>query len=60
MALGGPVMIVHMLTGVIDPAGQAGHSSNQLMELLQRLSPIRYAIEALCVAELKGLAPRRR
>lgn len=55
MALGGPVMIVHMLTGVIDPAGQAGHSSNQFMEMMQSLSPIRYAIEALCVAELGGL-----
>eukprot|EP00439_Symbiodinium_sp_Y106_P052164 s3822_g6.t6 len=55
VALGGPVMIVHMLTGVIDPAGQVGHSANQFMELLHGLSPIRYAIEALCVAELRGL-----
>lgn len=55
MAIGGPVMIVHMLTGVIDPAGQVGHSDGQFMEMMQRLSPIRYAIEALCVAELGGL-----
>lgn len=55
MAIGGPVMIVHMLTGVIDPAGQVGHSAGQLMEMMHTLSPIRYAIEALCTAELGGL-----
>eukprot|EP00931_Biecheleriopsis_adriatica_P042003 TRINITY_DN23943_c0_g1_i1.p1 TRINITY_DN23943_c0_g1~~TRINITY_DN23943_c0_g1_i1.p1 ORF type:complete len:639 (+),score=121.00 TRINITY_DN23943_c0_g1_i1:30-1946(+) len=55
MALAGPVMIVHMLTGVIDPAGAAAQQPGRVMQMLQHLSPIRYAIEALCVAELGGM-----
>lgn len=54
LALGGPVMVVHMLTGVIDPAGQAARAPGLVMGLMRSLSPIRAAIEALCVAELGG------
>jgi len=55
MAIGAPIMIVHMLTGVIDPAGQAAQQPSAAMRGLRMLSPIRHAIEGLCVAELGGL-----
>ncbi|CAK9063509.1 unnamed protein product [Durusdinium trenchii] len=50
---------VHMLTGVIDPAGSAAATPSQGMVMLRSISPIRYAIEALCQSELQGavLAP---
>ncbi|CAK9063508.1 unnamed protein product [Durusdinium trenchii] len=48
-----------MLTGVIDPAGSAAATPSQGMVMLRSISPIRYAIEALCQSELQGavLAP---
>eukprot|EP00913_Durusdinium_trenchii_P029776 g27902.t1 len=46
MTTGIPVMTVHMLTGVIDPAGSAAATPSQGMVMLRSISPIRYAIEA--------------
>eukprot|EP00439_Symbiodinium_sp_Y106_P043603 s966_g5.t1 len=46
MTAGIPVMTVHMLTGVIDPAGGAAASPSASMIALRSFSPIRYAIEA--------------
>eukprot|EP00434_Breviolum_minutum_P008069 symbB.v1.2.007115.t1/scaffold430.1/size206084/10 len=45
MTAGIPIMTVHMLTGVIDPAGSAAAQPSQGMVMLRSLSPIRYAIE---------------
>uniref|UniRef100_A0A7S1S091 ABC-2 type transporter transmembrane domain-containing protein n=1 Tax=Alexandrium catenella TaxID=2925 RepID=A0A7S1S091_ALECA len=59
IAVGAPVMAVHMLTGVIDPAGQAGNDPGSVIQLLRYLSPIRHGIEALCVAELEGMTLAR-
>merc|ERR1712008_5331 len=53
--LGAPIMIVHMLTGIIDPAGDSAPPPIGIMLALRRISPIRYAIEALCIAELRGM-----
>lgn len=59
MTAGIPIMTVHMLTGVIDPAGSAAAQPSPSMVMLRSISPIRYAIEALCRSELDGavLAP---
>eukprot|EP00930_Biecheleria_cincta_P030775 TRINITY_DN21330_c0_g2_i1.p1 TRINITY_DN21330_c0_g2~~TRINITY_DN21330_c0_g2_i1.p1 ORF type:complete len:634 (-),score=89.27 TRINITY_DN21330_c0_g2_i1:397-2298(-) len=54
MTAGVPIMTVHMLTGVIDPAGAAAQNPNWVMRALRSVSPIRYAIEALCHAEFGG------
>ncbi|CAJ1453617.1 unnamed protein product [Effrenium voratum] len=54
MIAGIPIMTVHMLTGVIDPAGAAAAQPSSAMVMLRSISPIRYAIEALCVRELEG------
>lgn len=58
--LGAPVMIVHMLTGIIDPAGDMSPPRLGIMLALRGISPIRYAIEALCIAELRGMHLARR
>ncbi|CAK0902459.1 unnamed protein product [Prorocentrum cordatum] len=47
-------MMTHMLTGVIDPAGTTAQQPLLVMRGMQLLSPIRHAIEGLCVLELKG------
>lgn len=59
MTAGIPIMTVHMLTGVIDPAGSAASQPSPSMVMPRSISPIRYAIEALCRSELDGavLAP---
>ncbi|CAE8595040.1 unnamed protein product [Polarella glacialis] len=59
MATGVPVMSLHMLTGIIDPAGSAAHQPSGVMLTLRALSPIRYALEALCHAELDGAKLQR-
>eukprot|EP00435_Cladocopium_sp_Y103_P010425 s1940_g2.t1 len=46
MTAGIPIMTVHMLTGVIDPAGSAAAQPSPSMVMLRSISPIRYAIEA--------------
>lgn len=55
LAVGAPIMVIHMLVGVIDPAGADAESDGALMSTLRTLSPIRHAIEALCLAELKDV-----
>eukprot|EP00928_Gymnodinium_smaydae_P036721 TRINITY_DN25624_c0_g2_i1.p1 TRINITY_DN25624_c0_g2~~TRINITY_DN25624_c0_g2_i1.p1 ORF type:complete len:677 (+),score=144.95 TRINITY_DN25624_c0_g2_i1:33-2033(+) len=55
ITVGAPIMMVHMLTGVIDPAGTAAREPFAGMQLLRSFSPVRHAIEALCIAELKGM-----
>ena len=55
LAVGAPIMVMHMLVGVIDPAGADNESDGLLMRTLRMLSPVRHAIEALCLAELKDV-----
>jgi len=45
--------VIHMLVGVIDPAGAGSEPDGPLMRALRFLSPVRHAINALCHAELK-------
>merc|ERR1712194_209664 len=54
MGIGAPIMMTHMLTGVIDPAGTTAAQPILIMRGLQVISPIRHTIEALCILELKG------
>eukprot|EP00931_Biecheleriopsis_adriatica_P049823 TRINITY_DN28829_c0_g1_i1.p1 TRINITY_DN28829_c0_g1~~TRINITY_DN28829_c0_g1_i1.p1 ORF type:complete len:630 (-),score=111.55 TRINITY_DN28829_c0_g1_i1:25-1914(-) len=54
MSVGVPIMSVHMLTGVIDPAGSSAQQPSAGMLAMRAISPIRYALEALCHAELDG------
>lgn len=54
LTIGAPIMMTHMLTGVIDPAGTTAEQHLLVMRGMQLLSPIRHAIEALCILELKG------
>jgi len=55
LAVGAPIMVIHMLVGVIDPAGASSEPDGFLMRTLRQLSPVRHAINALCISELKDL-----
>jgi len=55
LAVGAPIMVIHMLVGVIDPAGASSEPDGPLMRTLRLLSPVRHAIEALCLSELKDV-----
>lgn len=54
MTMAAPVMAVHMLTGVIDPSGQAMRPGAAIVAI-RSLSPMRHAIEAACTLELSGM-----
>jgi hypothetical protein len=56
LAVGAPIMVVHMLVGVIDPAGADSEPDGVFMRALRMLSPVRHAIEALCLCELKDVS----
>ena len=51
-----PTMVVMMTVGIINPAG-VDHSEPQpaLIRILKQLSPIAFAIKALCLAEYRGM-----
>ena len=55
LAVGLPVMLVHMVLGVINPAGAQGKEQSPLVRAVARASPLKWCIEGLCCAELRGL-----
>lgn len=55
-ATGFPIMIILMVVGIINPGGvDPNESQSRFVEWLRLVSPIRWAIEALCVAEYRGM-----
>ena len=61
LALGIPVMIVHMVLGIINPSGAAESKPPSLgVRLCSHLSPIKWSIRALCCSELRGLEIEQR
>jgi len=61
LSLGVPVMVVYMVVGIINPSGVSdggkGGSGGlaRLIGVARAASPIRWAIEALCCAEFRGM-----
>ena len=61
LVAGAPLMVVHMVTGIINPSGAGAGAAPgapppaPLWRLARALSPIRWAIEALCVGEFEGM-----
>ena len=56
MAIGVPLMVVFMVVGIINPSGvDSAKDPPRLVSFLQQASPIKWAIEAMCVAEYKGM-----
>lgn len=56
LAMGIPIMIVHMVLGIINPAGTADTKPPSAgVRLVAHASPIKWAIRALVCAELRGL-----
>eukprot|EP00633_Aureoumbra_lagunensis_P002698 CAMPEP_0197287596 /NCGR_PEP_ID=MMETSP0890-20130614/4150_1 /TAXON_ID=44058 ORGANISM="Aureoumbra lagunensis, Strain CCMP1510" /NCGR_SAMPLE_ID=MMETSP0890 /ASSEMBLY_ACC=CAM_ASM_000533 /LENGTH=603 /DNA_ID=CAMNT_0042757475 /DNA_START=59 /DNA_END=1869 /DNA_ORIENTATION=+ len=56
LALGTPLMVIHLLTGIINPSGQAASNFNTEKSpvSLQSLSPIRHGVVWLIANELRG------
>ena len=60
LAVGLPVMLVHMVLGVINPAGAAAAKPpSPLTRAVGHASPIKWAVQGLCCAELRGLELER-
>ena len=57
VSLGLPIMTVLMAVGVINPSGVDESARKPLViKLLKMFSPVSAAIEALCIAEYKGMS----
>eukprot|EP00814_Leptocylindrus_danicus_P009669 CAMPEP_0116011248 /NCGR_PEP_ID=MMETSP0321-20121206/4461_1 /TAXON_ID=163516 /ORGANISM="Leptocylindrus danicus var. danicus, Strain B650" /LENGTH=748 /DNA_ID=CAMNT_0003480457 /DNA_START=81 /DNA_END=2327 /DNA_ORIENTATION=- len=55
-ATGFPIMIILMVVGIINPGGvDPKETQPRFLEWLRLISPIRWAIEALCIAEYRGM-----
>lgn len=56
MATGVPLMVIFMVVGIINPSGvDSTNGPPPLVKWLQLASPIKWAIESICVAEYKGM-----
>eukprot|EP00550_Attheya_septentrionalis_P000790 CAMPEP_0198289818 /NCGR_PEP_ID=MMETSP1449-20131203/7884_1 /TAXON_ID=420275 /ORGANISM="Attheya septentrionalis, Strain CCMP2084" /LENGTH=706 /DNA_ID=CAMNT_0043988211 /DNA_START=248 /DNA_END=2368 /DNA_ORIENTATION=+ len=56
MATGMPIMIIFMVVGVINPSGvDLNDPPPFFVQWIKLASPIKWAIEALCVAEFNGM-----
>jgi len=56
MTIGVPLNVILIAVGIINPSGvDASAKTPILIKALQQISPIKLAIEALCIAEFKGM-----
>lgn len=56
MATGIPIIVIFMVVGIINPSGvDTSHEAPAFLKYLRWASPIHWAIEALCVAEYRGM-----
>ena len=56
MVAGIPILVVMMTVGIINPAGvDQSEPQPALVRALKQLSPIAFAIKALCLAEYRGM-----
>mmetsp|Transcript_36063 Transcript_36063/g.84204 ORF Transcript_36063/g.84204 Transcript_36063/m.84204 type:complete len:288 (-) Transcript_36063:278-1141(-) len=56
MTMGMPLMIIYMVVGVINPGGVNPDDKRPIfLDWLKMASPVKWGIEALCVAEFKGM-----
>ncbi|KAJ8600139.1 hypothetical protein CTAYLR_003486 [Chrysophaeum taylorii] len=54
LAVGTPLMVVHLLTGIVNPSGVSMSSSSKKQNLLQSISPIRHAVVWLLRREFRA------
>lgn len=56
MTIGVPLNVILIAVGIINPSGvDTSAKTPLLIKALQQISPIKLAIEALCIAEFKGM-----
>jgi len=56
MMAGVPIMVIFMAIGIINPGGvDLDNPSPRIIEWMKLASPIKWAIEALCVAEFRDM-----
>jgi hypothetical protein len=55
MSAGIPVMVILMTVGIINPSGvDSSEPQPAIVEALKQLSPIEFAVKAVCLAEFRG------
>jgi len=59
LALGIPICVVHMVVGVISPAGAPKRRPSLAMRAVALTSPIRWCIRSVLCSELRGMALER-
>lgn len=56
MSAGIPVIVIFMVVGIINPSGvDTSHQAPAYLKFLRWASPIHWAVEALCLAEYRGM-----
>jgi hypothetical protein len=55
LVLGVPVCVVHMVVGVISPAGTAKKPPSPVMRAVALTSPIKWVIRSVLCSELRGM-----
>jgi hypothetical protein len=56
MSAGVPLMVILMTVGVINPSGvDASNPPPMVVEALKQISPIAFAVKAVCLAEYRGM-----
>lgn len=53
---GVPIMVILMVVGIINPGGvDLSDPPPKIIQLLKLVSPVKHSVEALCVAEFRGM-----
>ena len=56
ISAGVPIMVILMTVGIINPSGvDSSESQPVIAEALKQLSPIAFAVKAVCLAEYRGM-----
>ena len=59
MALGIPLLVMHMVLGIVNPAGASvTRREPALLRILSHASPIKWTVRALLCAEMRGMVCR--
>ena len=59
MALGIPLLVIHMVLGIVNPAGASlTRREPTPLRILSHASPIKWTVRALLCAEMRGMVRR--
>ena len=55
LAVGTPLMVVHLLVGIVNPSGEQERDASSFDSFLKAMSPVRHAVVWLLKSEFQGL-----